>query len=135
MRFLCMGYLDAKKIEAMPKAEVDGLMAQCMPLLGELYKTGRVIVDAGLEVTTKRLQRVQGKLSVTDGPYAESKEVVGSAFVIEARDMDEAVELAALHPTTRVPEGEGLGWRLEIRPIHYFQMPGPVSAGTASSAR
>lgn len=135
MRFLCMGYLDAKKLEALSKAEIDGLMGQCMPLLGELYKTGKVIVDAGLEVTTKRLQRVKGKVAVTDGPYAESKELVGSAFIIEARDMDEAVELAALHPTTRVPAGEELGWRLEIRPIHYFATPGEVAAESASSSR
>ena len=105
MRFLCMGYLDSKKLEALSQTEIDGLMGQCMPLLGELYKTGKVIVDAGLEVTTKRLQRVKGKVAVTDGPYAESKELVGSAFIIEARNMDEAVELAALHPTTRVPAG------------------------------
>ena len=136
MRFLCLGYLDAKKMDALPKAEIDALMRnQCMPLLEELYKTGRVIVDAGLDLETKRLQRVNGKVAVTDGPYTESKEVVGSAFLIEARDMDEAIELAALHPTTRVPAGEEYGWRLEIRPVHYFATPGPISAESASSSR
>jgi len=60
-----------------------------------------------------------------DGPYAETKEMLGGAFLIEADDMDDAIRIASLHPTTQVSAGEGLGWVLEIRPIHYFEMPAP----------
>jgi hypothetical protein len=121
---------------ALSKTEIDSLMGECRPHMEELYKTGSVILDAGLDLPARQMQRVKGKVRVTDGPYAESKELVGSAFLIEARDMEQAVELASLHPTTRVAAGEDLGWRLEIRPIDYFATPnpGPLSAGTASSS-
>ena len=130
MRFLCLGYFDSNKMTALSKTEMDGLWSQCRPHMEELYKTGKLTLDAGLELITKRLQRVNGKVRVTDGPYAESKELIGGAFLIEAQDIEEAIELASLHPTTRVAEGEELGWRLEIRPIHYFEM--PIASATAS---
>ncbi len=92
MRYLCLGYYDPQRTAARPKGEIEAVM-----------------------------RRVGGSVQVTDGPFAEAKEIVGAAFLIEAGDMEEAVRLASLHPTTRVPVGEELGWRLEIRPIDYFQ--------------
>jgi hypothetical protein len=56
-----------------------------------------------------------------DKLLVESKELVGSAFVIEAADMEDAVRVASLHPATQVLAGEPFGWGLEIRPIHYFK--------------
>lgn len=121
MKFLCLGYFDRERMDALSKVELEAVMAECPPHMEELYKTGRVIIDAGLEVETKGLRRVNGKVTVTDGPFAEGKEMIGSAFLIEAADMEEAIRLASLHPTTRVAAGEQFGWRVEIRPIHYFK--------------
>jgi hypothetical protein len=55
---------------------------------------------------------------VTDGPYAATKEVVGGLVLIEARDLNEAIQVASLHPAARM--GEELGWGIELRPIEEF---------------
>lgn len=121
MKYLCLGYFDRAKMDGLTEAELEAVMGQCGPHLRELYQSGQVIIDAGLDTAAKRLQRVNGKVTVTDGPFAEVKEMIGSAILIEAESMADAVRIASLHPTTRVEAGEQLGWRLEIRPIHYFK--------------
>jgi hypothetical protein len=62
-----------------------------------------------------------GRLTVTDGPFTETKELLGSVFIVEADTLEAAAELAALHPTTAVAEGEAFGWRLEVRAIHSYE--------------
>ena len=123
MKFLCLGYFQPEKMDGYAPADVDALMDQCRPHLHELYASGHLVVDAGPSLEAKGLRRKGGKVSVTDGPFIESKEMVGSAFIIEAGDMDDAIRIASIHPTTRVPVGEELGWRLVIRPIHHFKQP------------
>ncbi|WP_307439418.1 YciI family protein [Bacillus sp. V2I10] len=121
MIFLCMGYYNAEKMDARPKEEIDAVMRECQPHLDEFYNSGQVVVDAGLELETKCLRRVNGKVTVTDGPFTETKELIGSVFLIEAKDMEEAIQIASLHPTTQVGTGEEFGFRIEIRPVHYFK--------------
>jgi hypothetical protein len=121
MKFLCLGYFDREKMDARPKSEIEALMQQCQPYLETLYNTGQVIVDAGLDVKSTSLRRVNGKLMTTDGPFIETKELVGGTFILEAKDMNEAIQLASLHPTIKIAEGEQFGWSLEIRPIHLFK--------------
>ena len=121
MKYLCMGYLDSKAMDARPKPEIDAVMQECWSHMKEFNAKGQVIVDAGLELQAKCLRRANGAMVVTDGPFAETKEVVGSVFIIEARDIEEAIKFASLHPSMRVDAGEQLGWRVEIRPIHHFQ--------------
>lgn len=121
MIFLCMGYLMPEKMDARPNAEIEAVMRECQLQLEKFYDSGNVLIDAGLELETKSLRRVNGKVTVTDGPFTETKELIGSIFLIEAEDMDEAIQLASLHPTTQVSSGEDLGWRIEIRPVHYFK--------------
>ena len=123
MKFLCLGYFDRAAMDALPKADVDALMSQCTPHMGVIHATGQVLVDAGLDVQAKSMRRVKGKLTVTDGPFMETKEMVGGTFLIEAADMEEAIRIASLHPATQVAAGERYGWGLEIRPIHYFKTP------------
>ncbi|TVX99860.1 YciI family protein [Cohnella terricola] len=124
MKFLCLGYLDSAKMDARPKEEIDDVMLQCQPHLEELYKSGQVIIDAGLASEAKSVRRVNGKVKVVDGPFIETKEIIGSAFLIEARDMEEAIQIASLHPSVQVGAGEQFGWGIEIRPIHYFERRG-----------
>jgi len=121
MKFLCLGYFDKEAMGALPQAEVDALMGQCTPHMESFHGTGQVVVDAGLDLRAKTLRRRKGKLAVIDGPYVETKEMVGSAFLIEAADMEDAIRVASLHPATQVMAGEPYGWGLEIRPIHYFK--------------
>lgn len=121
MIFLCMGYYNAEKMDARPSAEIEAVMEECQPHIETFYNSGKVLLDAGLETETKNLRRSDGKIMVTDGPFTESKELIGSIFIIEAEDMDEAIQLASTHPTTQVSQGEEFGWRIEIRPVHYFK--------------
>ncbi|MCJ8007328.1 YciI family protein [Lederbergia wuyishanensis] len=121
MIFLCMGYLNAEKMDARPKHEIEAVMEECQPHLEEFYNSGKVMIDAGIEIETKTLRRVNGKVRVTDGPFTETKELIGSVFLIEAEDMEEAIQIASLHPTTQVSKGEDFDFRIEIRPVHYFR--------------
>ncbi|WP_214801382.1 YciI family protein [Exiguobacterium sp. s194] len=121
MMFLVTGYFNADKMNEKTDLEIDQIMATCEPHLQELYASEQVLMDMGLEPSMKQLKRESHQISITDEPVTESKEVMGSAFLIEALDMEDAVRIASIHPTTQVPEAESLGWRLEIRPVHYYR--------------
>jgi hypothetical protein len=123
LKFLCLGYFDRQKMDALSKAQIDAVMGESAPHITELYGSGKVIIDAGLDVTARRLQRVDGQLQVGDGALAHAQEMIGCALLVEADDMADAVRIAALHPTTRLAAGEQLGWRMEVRPIHHFATP------------
>ena len=123
MKFLCLGYYDEKKFSALPKAELEALSRKCGAHDEELVKTGKVINIASLEATRQAIsiRPRKGKPTVTDGPYSEAKEVIGSFFLIEARDREEAVRIASLHPAALL--GEELGWGLEVRGVDYYSEP------------
>ncbi|OZS76701.1 hypothetical protein CF394_15330 [Tetzosporium hominis] len=120
MIFVCMGYFDKDKMHQLPSEEFETLMAACQPHMEALKMTGNVLVDAGLDSEVTSLKRREGKVYVTDGLEAASSELIGSVFLIEADTLQQAIELAALHPTTQLDEAEKFGWRTEIRPVHTF---------------
>ena len=123
MKFLCLGYLDREKMKGVPQSEIDAIMQECRPYSEKLYNTGQVIVDTGLEAVGKSIRLVNGTLTITDGPFTETKEIIGGAFLIEANDMDEAIRIASLHPAVQMAAGEQFGWGIEIRPLHTFESP------------
>ena len=120
MIFVCMGYFDKDKMHQLPSEEFDALMAACQPHMDALNKTGKVLVDAGLDSEVTSLKRQGGKVYVSDNQEAASSELIGSVFLIEADTLQQAIELAALHLTTQLDEAEKFGWRTEIRPVHTF---------------
>jgi hypothetical protein len=122
MKYQCMGFFDKEKMDALPKEEVDAIMLECQPHLDELYKSGHVLMDLGIGQEVKSLQRVGGKIQIDDNRSGEPAKVLGSVFVIEAQDMEEAIRVASQHPTVQVSSGEQLGWELEIRPVHTFEI-------------
>ena len=81
----------------------------------ELRATGKLVGGMSLSWGARAMRRPGGKLEVTDGPYLDTKEVVGGLVILEADSFDEAVKLAQLHPAARM--GEDLGWGIELRPI------------------
>jgi hypothetical protein len=92
------------------------MVRECAPHDQELRATGRMISVASLQHRAHvTLRPTRSGRSVTDGPFVEAKEVVGSFFIIEADDADEAVRLASLHPAARVRPD--LGFAIEVRPI------------------
>ena len=117
MQFLCLAYYYDKKFEAMTKDALDALVARCQAHDQALHRGGRVAMVASLAApgNSKSIRPRDGRPSITDGPYAEAKECLGSFFVIEAADLDEATAEASKHPAANL--GETLGWGIEVRPI------------------
>ena len=114
MRYLVLAYGDQKKMEALTKEQFEALVAKCKPLDDELKRSGHYVSGDSLEWATTSIRTRGGKMVVTDGPFVESKEKVGGIIVIEARDLNEAIRVASMHPAARL--GEEGGWFLELRP-------------------
>jgi hypothetical protein len=115
MRYLLLAYGDEKKNDALSESELRSIGARCQAYDEELRRTGRLVAGGSLGWAATTLRLAKGKLVVTDGPFLESKELVGGFIVIEARDLDEAIRTAKLHPAARM--GEELGWGIELRPM------------------
>jgi len=94
-------------------------MRECQPYLEDLYDSGHLIIDAGLVLETTSVRTVNGKVTVTDGPFVETWEQLGSVFVIESQDLNEAILVASKHPAAHL--GEQFGWGIEIRPVSVFE--------------
>ena len=111
MRFVCFGYLDAEKWSKVPAAEQNAMIDRCLAYDETLKKNGHWVSGEGLQGPDAAVSlRVQGgKVAVTDGPYAETKELLGGLLIIEARDRNHAVQLISNHPGVQMG-----AW--EIRP-------------------
>jgi hypothetical protein len=132
MQYLCLAYHDEKKFEALSKAELDTIGIKCNCHDEELHKGGHLILVGSLAATrtTTHVRPKNGKVSITDGPYAESKEQVGAFFIIEAKDVNEAILVASKHPAAHL--NEHLGWGIEVRPIDFSSS---RSRGSATDGR
>jgi hypothetical protein len=112
MKYLCLIYIDEKKLDAMPKGEIDALIEETSAYNEALQKSGHFISMVRLQpvraATTVRMRT--GRASVTDGPFAETKEVLGGFYVIEVRDLNEAIQVASKSPSLRIGS-------VEVRPI------------------
>jgi len=113
MQYMFLTYLDEKAWLRLSEAEQQELMQDAMPHVKQLIAQGKFLGGAPLHPTstasTVRLK--QGKPLVTDGPFAETREQVGGYALIEAKDMDEAIRIAAGFLGTRSPS------TIEIRPV------------------
>jgi len=117
MKYLCLAYYNEKAFDAMPRAEVDALVSQCPAYDEALRNSGHLVIQASLGSSraTTTVRPRNGKPLVTDGPFIETKEQVGGFFIIEARDLNEAIRVASKHPAANI--GEQVGWAIEVRPI------------------
>jgi hypothetical protein len=121
MKYLCLGYYDPSVFDTMSPADQEAIAAECRPHDEALHRSGRLVSVASLEhrkAVSLRPNRKGGGPSVTDGPYTEAKEVVGSFFIVEADDLEEAVRIASLHPAANW--GADLAFGVEVRPIEYY---------------
>jgi hypothetical protein len=112
MKYICLGYFDEKKWEAMGKSEQEGYLDECFAYDDELRKNGHWVA-AGEALQSARnavtLRWKNGEVSVTDGPYAETKEQLGGFGAFEATDLNHAIQLISKHPALK----SGI---VEIRP-------------------
>jgi hypothetical protein len=123
MKYLCLAYYDVPSYEALTREQKSALFPQCKPHDDALRATKKLVVSASLGASARTARTRAGKVSITDGPYVETKEQIGGLFVIEADDFEEAMEVAAKHPAARI--GEELGWVVEVRPIDMWLEPEP----------
>jgi hypothetical protein len=112
MKYLCLAYEEEKKLGALSRGEWDALRSETLAYVDALRKSGHLIVTHALQsVQTATTVRVRdGRLSMTDGPFAETKETLGGFFLIEARDVNEAIQVASKWPSARLGS-------IEVRPI------------------
>jgi len=112
MKYVCLVYLVEKEMEAMSESEAKACTDESLAYDEALRRSGQLIVAQALApvetATTVRVRR--GKLTATDGPFAETKEQLGGFILIEARDLNEAIQAASRIPLAR--RGS-----IEVRPI------------------
>jgi hypothetical protein len=104
MKFVCLGYIEPGKLEGMTDAERNAAIDACFAYDDELRRSKHFAGGDGLQppATAKTLRIKNGKVSITDGPYAETKEQIGGILILEARDMQHAVELMSRHPGVKM---------------------------------
>ena len=117
MKYLCLVYGEEEKLQAMDDRH-------CLAYDAAIRASGHCLASQALEpvhtATTLRVR--QGRLSITDGPYAETKEQLAGFYLLEARDLNEAIEVAARIPPARVGA-------VEIRPVRELVVDGYRHAG------
>ena len=100
MKYICLRYLDEKKLETMPEGGRNAFMDECFTYDDQLRKNGHFAggeaLDSARNAATLRYQN--GKVSVSDGPFAETKEQLGGILILEARDLNHAIQLMSKHP-------------------------------------
>lgn len=100
MKYICLGYIDPKKWETMSESERNAMVDECFTYDDVLRKNGHFVGGEALQgpqnASTLRFQN--GKVSVTDGPYAETKEQLGGILILEAKDLNHAIQLMSKHP-------------------------------------
>lgn len=112
MKYLCLVYGEERKFDGLSKSESSVLINDCLAYDDVLRKSGHYVASDALQSvkTAKTLRVRNGKLSVTDGPFAETKEQLLGFILIEARDLDDALRAASNIPCVRVGS-------IEVRPV------------------
>ena len=112
MKFVCLGYFDESQFATMSESEQEAVIEKCIAfdreLSGQGHFAGGMALQAAETATTVRWKN--GKASLTDGPYAETKEILGGVLILEARDKEEALSIMSRHPGIRVGP-------FEVRPM------------------
>lgn len=112
MKYLCLIYSAEKDWETMPKGDVEKVMGEYNAFTEDIRGSGHFVAGEALEPTTTATSvRIRnGKLSTTDGPFAETKEQLGGFYLIEASDLNDALKIAARIPSVRMGT-------IEVRPV------------------
>jgi hypothetical protein len=118
MRYLCLIYEDEQQWTTMPAAESEAVMGEYFAFTDAVRASGQLVAGEALHPThTATTVRVRGgRLSTTDGPFAETKEQLGGFYLVEARDLNEAIQIASRIPAAR-------SGAIEVRPVVDFSQP------------
>ena len=112
MKYLCLAYEEESILNSLSRGEWDLLRRETLDYVEELRQKGYLITAEPLQsVQSAATVRVRnGRLSVTDGPFAETKETLGGFFLVDARDLNEAIRIASRWPSARLGS-------IEVRPL------------------
>jgi hypothetical protein len=118
MKYLCLVYFEERALDVLSESESAALRDECLAYGDEIRRNGHWLGGEALQpVETATTLRVRdGTLSTTDGPFAETKEQLGGFYLIDARDMNEAVQVASKIPPARLGT-------VEVRPIRDATLP------------
>jgi hypothetical protein len=119
MRYLCLIHLDEQELAAMPAVQASAVNAAHWDLNDRLRESGNYLAAEALAPAkaTKRVSKRGGQLSVLDGPFAETKEVIAGFYLIEAENMEAALEIAARLPSAPFAT-------IEVRPCRQLEVIG-----------
>jgi hypothetical protein len=100
MKYICLGYYQPDKFQSMSESERNTMMDECFSYDDELRKNGHFAGGEALQPadTAMTVSWVNGKVAVTEGPYVETNEQLGGILVLEARDLNHAIQLMSQHP-------------------------------------
>jgi hypothetical protein len=100
MKYICLGYIDSNAFASLSEAEQHAMMDRCCAYDDQLRANGHFMGGEALQPpgTAVTLHYSNGRVVVTDGPFAETKEQLGGIMILEARDLNHAVELISKHP-------------------------------------
>lgn len=112
MNYICLVYHEEKALMDLSMEEHEDIVANCIKWIDDVTGSGHHVYSAGLQSirSAATLQHINGELKITDGPFAETKEVLGGFTIIEARDLNEAISIASKLPANRIG-------KIEVRPI------------------
>ena len=128
MRYLCLIYMDESELAAMPEEEMSALNARHLEFNEEILASRHFVEAEALQSpSTSACVRIRhGRMSLTDGPYMETKEMVAGFYLIEARDLNEAIQVAS-----RIP-GAAIG-AVEVRPCRDLEVDGVARKASSKS--
>ena len=122
MKYLCLIYDEEAKLNEMSPADGEAFMGEYFAFTDGIRQSGHYVAGEALQpvasATTVRVRN--GKVSTTDGPFAETKEQLGGFYLIEARDLNDAIQVAAKIPSARIGS-------IEVRPVVDFGEQQPES--------
>ena len=115
MKYLCLIYDEEKKMAGMSKSEGDAFMGEYGAYTESVKASGHYLGGNPLQPvhTATTIRNRNGKVSTTDGPFAETKEQLGGYYLIEAKDLNEAIQVASRIPSVKTGS-------IEVRPIMVF---------------
>jgi len=112
MKYICLGYIEPGRFAEMTEDELHAILDECFEYNDHLRANRHVVAEVPLEPpeTAVTLHWKNGKVATTDGPYAETKEQLGGIHILEARDLNHAIQLISRHPGMKIGT-------TEIRPV------------------
>ena len=130
MKYLCLIYENEKDFETMSPADGEAIMNEYFVFTDGIRRSGQYVAGEALQPTpTATTVKVRnGKVSTTDGPFAETKEQLGGFYLIEAKDLNEAIQVAAKIPSAK--HGS-----IEVRPVVDFSAEAAKHEGAEAGAR